>query len=1020
MDHDREFVGIIEGLSPNEIIREYRLVFTRRVIVLVEWQGGGGYWSRQHWDCPVPCGATVRFVELPRGGGGSNPLQVIATVALIAAASFVPGLLGVAGTMMGSMVSAGIMIGGSLLLGMFFGGQSADNSADSATAKSIYSVSSGGNNLRIGQPFAECFGLFKRFPDLIQYNYTRIEDNEQYLYFYMIITVGQCDVHGVYIDKTLMSDYTEASYRIIPPGVTKLLDGRYLESIPQIVTNIVWTCTEVNGQELDTDGVTVVVSARGTEASFIEYDVLFQNLVAYNDDGSKRSVSVTVVAEVRLVDDDGQPAGAWIELHRRKYSAASIDPLRYSNKCPAPAGPGRYQAKIYRTKAASKDSKVSDAVSLIGLRAYGGLHPYYGDVTCIEGRVRASDKLNGDVANKINVVATRKLPAVTESGRTLGLAATTSIVDAVVHIVTTANGGRQADDFIIWDVLSGIKQQVDGLGHGFNYVFASQGSVMDACTKAATCSRMVAYMPGGQFCMVRDDYQELPAITYTEDDYDDGSLKVNYSLATPDSPTCVKVNFLNPITWADDSVTYFDARGSEDIPMEITLDGCLSRQQAYEHAAYLYLDMFNNGATVEFTTGLKGHIPALFRKIAIDASHVDWGQSGKIAAVEDGLIWLSEPVDFKEEAEGQLFITEQDGGTGGPYTVTPTGNPHCVAGAIYGLKTLQDDDLRATKYLFGPASKEPLCIRLMGIQPLARNKVKLFGTIIDDATYNLPGTAPVNPGVIPAGNPLVSVSLVYAGDTVYTATWAGAASTFRVQVNLGSGYTTLEDNYAGFNYSFTTAASGTVSVKITPYYDGSLATTYAMESAITTGAAPSGLVVTLDADSIDATWNAVTGADGYDVTMTVDGDEVGSRYSTAASMSITTEELAAMGGPWSEVTVSVSAVVGGVAGSAASSTVTAPALSAPTTPVLQSLLSSAVIVSWGAVAGATGYQVHLGESAGFAPSSSTLKYSGGSTSATIPASLVAPYTHYIKVAAVDAYHQAIEDLPYSGELIITG
>lgn len=87
-------------------------------------------------------------------------------------------------------------------------------------------------------------------------------------------------------------------------------------------------------------------------------------------------------------------------------------------------------------------------------------------------------------------------------------------------------------------------------------------------------------------------------------------------------------------------------------------------------------------------------------------------------------------------------------------------------------------------------------------------------------------------------------------------------------------------------------------------------------------------------------------------------------------------------------------------------------------PVLQSMLSSAVIVSWGSVAGATGYQVHLGSTSDFVPSSGTLKYSGVNTSATISANLTAPYSHFIKVAAVDAYHQAIDDLVFSAALQI--
>jgi hypothetical protein len=1021
LDHDKEFLGVIEGLSPNELIREYRLVFTRRVLCLVESREGGGYWSRKDWDCPVPIGATVRFVELPRGGGGSNPLQIIATIALIVASVYTGGIAAAAlGGVAGAAVQAGVLIAGSLLLNMFFGSDSTTQQ-DQGQPNKIYSINAGGNALRIGQPFAECFGYFKRFPDLVQLSYVSIENNEQFLYFYMIVGVGHYSIHGIYIGETPISEYADAAYNILPPGQTLLADGRYYESIPTIVPRVVWTSQEISGQELSQDWVTAIVSARGTSVEQIEYDVLFQALIGFNGEGERVACMVTVVAEARLVDDDGTALTDWAQIHGRTYVAASISPLRYSNKVAVPFGAGRYQFRVRRTSAKSASEKISDNVIVTGLRGYGPEHPYYGDVTCIEGRVRATERLNGEVVNKINVVATRMLYPVGNSGFGTSMVATTSIFDAIAYIVTSQNGGRQPSSFLKWEIIHALKTTVEYLGHSFNYAFTGQESVMDAVKKAAQCSRMVPYLPGGQFCLVRDDYQALPAVTYTDDDIDEGSLKMTYSLASPDSPTCVRVNFLNPVTWQDDYVVYYDSRGSEEITLETTLDGCLSRQQAYEYAAYLYNDTMNNGVVVEFTTGLKGHIPSLFKKLAIGATHVDWGQSGKIAAVESGLIWLSEPVDFGIETTGKLYISEADGETGGPYTVTKTGNPHCVAGAIIGLKTLQDDDIKASSFLFGPASREPLYIRLMGIQPQARNKVKLFGTIIDDSTYDIPGAAPSRPEPYPPGSPLASVSLLLVGDDEYRASWSGSSTVFRVEVNLGSGYTIIEDLFQAFTKSFEAVDATTITVKVTPYYNGELITLQALTSTITVTPAPTGLSVTAGADQITATWTAVTGAIGYNVEILVADESKGLRYVTEESATIALSDLQQAGGPWPAFTVRVAAVMGAELGLWAIQDITVSALSAPSGPVLQSVLTGAVILSWGAVTGATGYRLYLGEEEGFDPvTEGTLVYSGANLSATVAVDLTAPYAHYFKVAATNAYYQNIADLVFSAELEVSG
>lgn len=1012
MAHDREFVNVDLPCSINALIREYRLEFPRAFVVMVSWRDGSGFISRLDWDALLPCGATVRFVELPRGGGGSNPLKIIATIAIMAASMYVPGLLGLAaGSFSAGMVSAGIMIGGSLLLNMFFGQSMDAGGADAGTPDTVYSVSSGGNNLRIGQPFAERFGRFLCYPDLVQHSYTTIEDNEQYLYFYMIIGVGQYAVEEVYVDKTPLLEFDEAHYRILEPGIP-----------PNIVTNLVWTCSEISGQEIDDNKaspLTAVVSGRGTVANYIEYDVNFPQLVGYNDNGSKRTVSVEVVADVRLVDDDGQPLGTWKNLHRRTYAAASKDTLRFSNKCPVPSGPGRYQFRIYRSNAASEDSKVADKVTLIGVRAYGGMHPDYGDVTCLEGKLRASDRLNGDVVNKINVVATRKLYPVTVAGFGPELVATRSIFDAIAYIVTCQNGGRQPESSLLWEAIWELKEKVDGRGHTFNWSFTSQSDVMSACHKAAQCSRMVPCMPGGQFALVRDDYQNVPAVTYTDDDFDEGSFALTYTLAQPNSPTCVKVWFVNPVTWSDDYVLYFDDRGSEDIPYEVTLEGCQDRDQAYEHAAYLYNDMCDNCITMEFTTGLKGHIPSLFKKLAIAATMVDWGSHGKIAAIEDGLIYLSEPVDFKNASEGQLYVTEANGNTGGPYTVAPTENPYCVAGSIYGLHSMQDHDLQATSFLFGPVNRELLFARLMAIKPDGRNKIRLTATIMNDSVYDLPGVAPDPEPIIPGDAPLLSVTLT-KDDQAYYATWIGASTVFLVEVDLGSGFTTYADDYQGYNI-FIDIPAPSLSVRVTPYRQGVLYPIHAKTDSYQSPAAPTGLtLVRADISGVAVSWDALPGASSYNAEIWVDGTWQGSLSATTTEASLTTEEMSDMGGPWPNFEVRVSAMVNGIQGQPASLSVEMTPLSAPQGLTLQSVMAGGFLLSWQGVTNASGYVLYVGTSEDFVPSVDGQQvYAGAEPSGLAGISSSPPYQYFFKAAATNPYFGSVEHLSFSDALEVS-
>ena len=127
---------------------------------------------------------------------------------------------------------------------------------------------------------------------------------------------------------------------------------------------------------------------------------------------------------------------------------------------------------------------------------------------------------------------------------------------------------------------------------------------MDACTKAAKCGRAVPAMPGGLFMLVRDQLQVLPSQAYTEDDYTKGTLELSHSLRTEDSPTCVEVQYVDPDTWETESVYCYDVgTGSTENPAVLRLDGCTSRQHAYEEGMYMYWDDQLNRTAVAFRPG---------------------------------------------------------------------------------------------------------------------------------------------------------------------------------------------------------------------------------------------------------------------------------------------------------------------------------------------------------------------------------------------------------------------------------
>ncbi len=167
----------------------------------------------------------LMFVELPLGGGdgGSNPMQMIAQIALIALAAaatwfvattpVVGALSGTLGTLglgsfWGAVAGGIVMIAGSLLMSAAFGQRSQNlESPEAAEAASpTYSVNASGNTARLNQAEGEGFGLMKIVPDYIAQPYTEYSSNDQFAYFVYGLGRGEYAVKQMFFGDTKFWD----------------------------------------------------------------------------------------------------------------------------------------------------------------------------------------------------------------------------------------------------------------------------------------------------------------------------------------------------------------------------------------------------------------------------------------------------------------------------------------------------------------------------------------------------------------------------------------------------------------------------------------------------------------------------------------------------------------------------------------------------------------------------------------------------------------------------------------------
>ena len=754
-----------EGLSPNQFLEKENIIFTRPVILLVN----GAPVLRESWNVELKKNDVCHFVELPRGGGGeSDPLQMVALVALVAVAWWAGAAVG--GGLMGAVVQGAIMVGGSLIINSFLAENLPQNqqlAADTMGPIDVFNLNANSNRIRLGQPFAEHFGRFICYPDLVMAPYVKYIGNEQYFYMIGIIGIGTYNIENVYIGGASISNFVGSSYDIIQPA-----------GDPTICPNIVYS--NIIGLELDTDWVAAIASPPNVLAYKFEFDIVCPSglHIVNSSTGAISTCSVDITLQIREIDVNGNALSAWVAFFTKNYSASTRDPLRHTIEKITLTGNGRYEFRFKRDTEKSTDPLISDSIFLETMRAFGPDHPDYGDVTLFEAKLLATDQLNSDAANRINIVCTRELYPVTETGFGVTKVASKCVVDACAYIVTADNGGKQPDSVLDFESLNDLKTILAANENYFNHRFINQTIVMSACGIVAMCGRSVPYMPGGLFSLVQDKLQTVATQVYTDDDYTEGTLNLNHVIRTDDDATCVEMSYVDPETWQTEAVTYYDVGGSDENPSKLNLIGCTDRQHAYKEAAYLYKSDELNRTNITFTTGLKGHLPKLGDMIYVSSRHVDWGQTGQLAHISSLVATLSEPVDFEEAEEGKLLLTSKTGGILGPYTVTPEDASHQVGVALTSsiVNTIHSQGLTATKFVFGLTVDEILRVRILKIRPSSNNEVQIIGSIVNDEVFDDPGTVPeliiIQPDdsdvIIDDPDPTDGAGYIYGGNDTQT------------------------------------------------------------------------------------------------------------------------------------------------------------------------------------------------------------------------------------------------------------
>lgn len=711
-----------------QIIKEQKVDMTMPVLCLVN----GTPLLRKDWGNTVDDNSIACLITLPLGGGGggSNPLKTVLTVALLVATVYTGGAVGAAyGAVWGGVAAAGVSMAGGILINTFVPTpKPALNGMTSAgySPSPTYSLQAQGNEARLGNPIPVIYGRHLIYPDFASQPYYRYIDNEQYVYQFHCIGQGEYDVEQIRIEDTPISSFEEITCAVIRPGERNSLFDE------DVVTS-----AEVAGQELlkGTLCGSFILNPAETMITKIEIDVAFQRGCYYaNDSGGLSSKTISWKIEARAIDDGDVPLGEWYTLGNENITEANHNAMYKTYAYEVPTG--RYELRATRIDDKDTSSRSDHEIRWVSAKGFVVSSKDYGDVTMLAIIMRATDNLSQRSSRMVNCIVTRKLKTWSPlSGWSPSAEATQSIAWALADILKASYGANLADKSIDLEALHRLDQIWNSRGDTFNAVFDSKLTVYEALSRVAKVGRAISFIQGGIVRFVRDEPKTIPVALFGPRNIMKNSLSIQYIMPSEDTADSVCVEYFSEKTWKTSEVTGTFEGATADKTATVELFGCTNKQQALREATYMALANRYRRRIVTFTTELEGLVPSYGDLIAITHDMAHWGQGGEILA-KDGLkLTLSEPVVFANSEPHYLALRKKNGSLGGIYEVKATEyDTEVILLDTPDIEILTDTNIERTHFAFGTAQKWSTLARVTVIRPRS-HKVEITAVIEDERVH---------------------------------------------------------------------------------------------------------------------------------------------------------------------------------------------------------------------------------------------------------------------------------------------
>lgn len=600
----------------------------------------------------------------------------------------------------------------------------------------VYTLRGQTNRLRLGEPIEVHYGRVRIFPSYAAPPYSRYINNDSFQYSLFCIGQGEFDIENLYIDDTLLANYDEVTYEVIPPGdAITLFDSSVYQAIE--VSNI--ELLGPNQAEYSGPSGGFVLNPAGSTVTRVEVDISFpQGLYGVHSDGGRYGYTVGFKFQVREIDAEGVAVGAWTTIVDTTFRGKSNTPQRLTYSADVTAA--RYEIRGERTTNKSNSTKVVDTLYWEAAKGFVVLEQDFGDRTLLAVKAKATNSLNNQTRGRINLFATRKLPIYDELHESWGsLAATRNPVDAFCDVFRSTYGANLSDEYLDMPSLMELRSQFEDEECWFDWTFDTGMSIWEAAKMIMKVGRSVPVPQGSVVSAVRDLPATVPAAVFNQHNIVAGSLKKSLAMYEFQPDDCVYVEYTDPDTWKPEEVLAVLPHRTTDFPEKVKLPGCTDRTKAYQWGLYLRSVREYQRKTVTFRTGLEGHIPSFMDLVLVTHDLLRVGVGGFVVSYDSGTktAVLSERVAFQEGYTHKIILRSATGGiNGAAITVFEGDEPNEVTLAEDPATALDfSPDQCPPLFAFGVASLEAFYGKVASVVPSGDNEVEITLVNYDARIY---------------------------------------------------------------------------------------------------------------------------------------------------------------------------------------------------------------------------------------------------------------------------------------------